>query len=125
VPGNTLLIKLQKCVREQGQRLYLLRMTTAGEKVSGLTDDPIRHQGDGTVPLSSATAMDPDMDEWGGCAHLLPIWFGPSKECRLCTGQANQEAHASFFVDKKGDALKTVKRAIHNLCVGWLKGEFT
>jgi hypothetical protein len=69
--------------------------------------------------------MDPDMDEWGGCAHLLPIWFGPSKECRLCTGQANQEAHASFFVDKKGDALKTVKRAIHNLCVGWLKGEFT
>jgi hypothetical protein len=43
VPGNTLLIKLQKCVREQGRRLYLLRMTTAGEKVSGLTDDPIRH----------------------------------------------------------------------------------
>jgi hypothetical protein len=125
VPGNALLYDLKKRIREQDQRLYLLRMTSHGEKVSGLTDDHLRHQGDGTVPLSSATGMDPDMDEWGKCAHLLPIWFGPNNECRLCTGQANQEAHASFFVDKKGNALKAVKKAIHNLCVGWLKGEFT
>jgi hypothetical protein len=55
VPGNALILNLQKRIREQGQRLYLLRMTSHGEKIPGLTDDPIRHQGDGTVPLSSAT----------------------------------------------------------------------
>lgn len=125
VPGNALLIDLQKRIREQGLRLYLLRMTASGEKVHGLTDDPLRHQGDGTVPLSSATGMNPDMNEWGGCTHLLPVWFGPNNECKVCTGQVNQEAHASFFVDRKGEALNVVKRAIHNLCLGWLKGEFT
>ena len=125
VPGNALLIDLQKRIREQDFRLYLLRMTASGEKVPGLTDDPLRHQGDGTVPLSSATGMNPDMNAWGGCTHLLPVWFGPNGECKACTGQANQEAHASFFVDGKGEALNAVKRAIHNLCLGWLKGEFT
>jgi hypothetical protein len=125
VPGNALLINLQKRIREQGLRLYLLRMTAAGEEVPGLTDEPIHHQGDGTVPLSSATGMDLDMREWGRCMHLLPFWSAPNGESRLSTGQANQEAHASFFVDKKAEALNAVKRTIHNLCVGWLKGEFT
>ena len=61
----------------------------------------------------------------GRSTHLLPVWFGPNDECKACTGQANQEAHASFFVDRKGEALNAVKQAIHNLCLGWLKGEFT
>jgi hypothetical protein len=125
VPGNALLFKLQKRIREQGLRLYLLRMSAAGEEVSGLTDDPLRHQGDGTVPLSSATAMDPEVDDWGKHLHLLPLWFGPNGECRLCTGQANHEVHASFFADRKGDALAAVKRVVHNLCIGWLKGDYT
>ncbi len=125
VPGNTLLINLQKRIREQGLRLYLLRMTAAGEEVPGLTDESIQHQGDGTVPLSSGTGMDLDMKEWGSCMHLLPFWDAPNGEGRLSTGQVNQEAHASFFVDKKAEALSAVKRTIHNLCVGWLKGEFT
>jgi len=125
VPGNTRLINLQKRIREKGLRLYLLRMTAAGEEVPGLTDESIHHQGDGTVPLSSATGMDLDMREWGRCMHLLPFWSAPNGEGRLSTGQVNQEVHASFFVDKKADALNAVKKTIHNLCVGWLKGEFT
>jgi len=40
VPGDSLLVSLQKRIREQGLRLYLLRMTAAGEEVPGLTEDP-------------------------------------------------------------------------------------
>jgi len=125
VKGGALLATLQKRIREEGLRLYLLRMTEAGETVPGITDHPVCHQGDGTVPLSSATAMKLGMEAWGECAHLLPVWFAADRECRPCTGQVNQEVHAAFFVDEEGNALRAVKKAVHNLCIGWLKGEFT
>ncbi len=125
VKGGALLATLQKRIREEDLRLYLLRMTESGEAVPGITDQPVCHQGDGTVPLSSSTAMKLGMEAWGECAHLLPVWFAADRECRPCTGQVNQEVHASFFVDENGHALRAVKKAIRNLCLGWLKGEFT
>ena len=125
VPGNALLESLQKRIRAEGLRMYLLRMTEVGEIVPSVTDDPVCHQGDGTVPLSSATAMRLGFEGWGNCAYLVPFWSGPNDESRPCTGLANQEVHASFYVDKNGRALDAVKNAIHNLCVGWLKGEFS
>lgn len=106
-----------------GMRLFQLWMTASGEKVAGITDDAVCHLGDGTVPVASATAMDPDIAAWTPCIQFLPTWQTPNGEQKDSTGLANQMSHDKFYADKS--AIDAVKQTVHNLCLGWLKGDFS
>jgi hypothetical protein len=121
VPPNERLSQVQREIREKGLRLFRVWISQAGERGPGMAAESICHLGDGTVPQSSATAMDSDLSGWEGCVHLLPMWKGPDGEFRAATGLVNQAEHAEFFDAR---AIETVKRIIHNLCLGWLKGDF-
>jgi len=122
VPPETRMADLLEPLTTGGMRLYQLWMTASTETVPGMTDNPVCHLGDGTVPVSSATAMDPDLSEWTGCIGQLPTWQSPTGEVRYATGLANDASHDQFYNDEK--AISAVKQTIFNLCLGWLKGDF-
>jgi len=122
VPPETRLEKLREPLTTGGMRLFQVWMTASGETVPGITDDAICHLGDGTVPASSATAMDPGLAAWSPCIHLLPTWQTPSGELKDVTGLANQASHDQFYNDEA--AIRAVKQSIFNMCLGWLKGNF-
>ncbi|HCU69297.1 MAG TPA: hypothetical protein DGF30_08735, partial [Desulfomicrobium sp.] len=122
VPLDSRLADIRQRITAEDLRLYQLRISEAGEDVFNRPDDSTDHLGDGTVPLGSATGMQPDPSGWGPNVHLLPYWEGPDGERREATGRVNQKEHSAFYDD---NAVKAVKRIVHNLCLGWLKGEFT
>ena len=76
--------------------------------------------GDGTVPLASATGLQPDCNTWGGATHTIPYW---DEEVRsmFATGCPTKAEHSGFF-DKS--AIQATINTIHNLCLGWLKEEY-
>jgi len=113
---------IRQRIKTEGLRLYQLRISEAGEDVIKRPGEKSSHLGDGTVPLGSATGMRPDLSGWGPCVHVLPHWQGPDGVRREATGQVNQAEHSEFF---DSNAVKAVKRVVHNLCLGWLKEEFT
>ena len=121
VPLDARLADIRRRITAEGLRLYQLRISEAGEDVVDRPGGSSIHLGDGTVPLGSAIGMRPDLSGWGSNVHLLPYWKGPDGERREATGRANQKQHSAFYDD---NAVKAVKRVIHNLCLGWLKGEF-
>jgi len=123
VPPETRLEDLREPLTTGGMRLFQVWMTASGETVPGVTDDARCHLGDGTVPVSSATAMEPDLAAWTPCIHFQPTWQTPSGEQKDATGLANQMSHDKFYADKS--AIDAAKQVIHNLCVGWLKGDFS
>ncbi len=116
------LADIRQRITAEGLRLYQLRISEAGEDVVDRPGGSSTHLGDGTVPLGSATGMRPDLSGWGPNVHLLPYWEGPDGERREATGRVNQKEHSAFYDD---NAVKAVKRIVHNLCLGWLKGDFT
>jgi hypothetical protein len=121
VPPNARLSELQREIREKGLRLYMVRLSQAGERGPGMAAESVCHLGDGTVPQGSATAMESDLSGWEGCVHLLPTWTAPDRDLRTATGLVNQAEHSEFFDAR---AIEATKRIIHNLCLGWLKGDF-
>ncbi|HCU69879.1 MAG TPA: hypothetical protein DGF30_11835 [Desulfomicrobium sp.] len=122
VPLDARLADIRRRITAEGLRLYQLRISEAGEDVVDRPGGSSTHLGDGTVPLGSATGIKPDLSGWGPNVHLLPYWEGPGGERREATGRVNQKEHSAFYDD---NAVKAVKRIVHNLCFGWLKGEFT
>jgi hypothetical protein len=122
VPPETRLADLLEPLTTGAMRLYQLWMTASKETVPGMTDDPVCHLGDGTVPVSSATAMEPDLSGWSPCIRPLPTWQSPTGEEKYATGLANEASHDQFYNDEK--AISGVKQTIFNLCLGWLKGDF-
>jgi hypothetical protein len=121
VPPNARLSEVQREIREKGLRLFRVRLSKAGERGPGMAAESVCHLGDGTVPQGSATAMDLDLSGWEGCVHLLPTWTAPDRDLRTATGLVNQAEHSEFFDAR---AIEATKRIIHNLCLGWLKGDF-
>lgn len=122
VPPETRLEDLREPLTTRGMRLFQVWMTASGETVPGITDNVMCHLGDGTVPASSATAMNPDLEAWTSCIHVLPTWQTPSGELKDATGLANQASHDQFYNDET--AIRAVKQSIFNMCLGWLKGDF-
>jgi hypothetical protein len=122
VPPETRLEDLRAPLTTGGMRLFQVWMTASDETVPGITDDAMCHLGDGTVPVSSATAMNPDLDAWTPCIQELPTWQTPSGELKYVTGLANQASHDQFYNDEA--AIRAVKQSIFNMCLGWIKGDF-
>ncbi|WP_169725514.1 alpha/beta hydrolase [Desulfomicrobium escambiense] len=119
VPWNTPFEELDRGIKE-GRRLFLLRVSGFGDSGPGMADKDICTLGDGTVPLSSATGLQPDCNTWGGATHTLPYWDGAERSM-LATGCPTTSEHSAFF-DKS--AIQTTINTIHNLCLGWLRKEF-
>jgi hypothetical protein len=122
VPPETRLEDLREPLTTGGMRLFHVWMTASGETLPGISDNAMCHLGDGTVPVSSATAMNPDLDAWTPCTQVLPTWQTPSGELKYVTGLANQASHDQFYNDEA--AIRAVKQSVFNLCLGWLKGDF-
>jgi hypothetical protein len=80
----------------------------------------IGNQGDGTVPLSSATGAKPDCNAWAKATHMIPFWDGAG-QALTATGCATTSEHSKFY-DRQ--AIQATINTIHNLCLGWLKEEF-
>jgi hypothetical protein len=96
----------------------MLRVSKFGDTEPGMADTC--NLGDGTVPLSSATGLDPDCNTWGNATHTLPYWEDAHRSM-IATGCPTTSEHSGFF-DKS--AIQTTINTIHNLCLGWLKEEF-
>jgi hypothetical protein len=119
VPWDTPFAELDRGIRE-GRSLWLLRMTPFGRKGPGMAAKDVGNQGDGTVPLSSATGAQPDCNAWRSTIHTLPFWDTADRHL-TATGCATTSEHSKFF-DKM--AIQATINTIHNLCLGWLKEEF-
>ena len=120
VPWKTSFGDLDRGIRE-GKSLWLLRLSNIGKEGPGMRDEKRCHLGDGTVPLSSATGLDPDCNTWAGATACLPFWKGPNGNIFTATGSPNKSEHSTFY--DRG-AIQATINAIHNLCLGWLKEEF-
>jgi len=101
-----------------GRRLFQLRISAFGDRGPGMARDC--NLGDGTVPLSSATGLDPDCNTWGDATHHLPLWEKTDRYL-TATGCATESEHSNFF-DRR--AIQATINTIHNLCLGWLKEEY-
>lgn len=117
VPWDTPFAELDRGIR-QGRRLFLLRVSKFGDTGPGMASTC--NLGDGTVPLSSATGLDPDCNTWGNATHTLPYWEDAHRSL-IATGCPTTSKHSGFF-DKS--AIQTTINTIHNLCLGWLKEEY-
>jgi hypothetical protein len=122
VSWNALPLKLQLEIEKNGKRLVQLRITQFGERGLGMAKEKVCHLGDGTVPLSSSTALSIGFEGWGNCLPHLPYTYIKERaEGMLCTGTPTEAGHAEFF---DNSAIRATQNAIHNLCLGWLRGEF-
>jgi hypothetical protein len=120
VPWSTPFAELDQGIRE-GKSLWPLKLQDIGKEGPGMAHESLCHLGDGTVPLSSATGLNPDCNTWGGATHVLPFWEGPTGDIHTATGSPNEKKHSSFY-DRS--AIRATINAIHNLCLGWLREEF-
>ncbi|WP_459826164.1 alpha/beta hydrolase [Desulfomicrobium salsuginis] len=118
VPWDTPFAELDREIRE-GRRLILLRVSDFGDTEPGMADKDICTLGDGTVPLSSATGLQPDCNTWGNATSTLPYWDGAHRSM-IATGCPTTNEHSEFF-DKS--AIQATINTIHNLCLGWLREE--
>jgi hypothetical protein len=122
VPWNALPLKLRLEIEKNGKRLVQLRITQFGERGMGMANEKVCHLGDGTVPLSSSTALSIGFEGWGNCLPHLPYTYIKERaEGMLCTGPPTEAGHVEFF---DNSAIRATQNAIHNLCLGWLRGEF-
>jgi len=119
VPWDTPFAELDRGIGE-GRSLWLLRLTPFGKKGPGMAAKDIGNQGDGTVPLSSATGARPDCNAWAKATHAIPFWYG-ADQALTATGCATTSEHSKFY-DRQ--AIQATINTIHNLCLGWLKEEF-
>ncbi len=119
VPWDTPFAELDRGIGE-GRTLWLLRLTPFGRKGPGMAASDIGNQGDGTVPLSSATGAKPDCNAWAKATHMIPFWDGAG-QALTATGCATTSEHSKFY-DRK--AIQATINTIHNLCLGWLKEDF-
>jgi hypothetical protein len=117
VPWDTPFAELDRGIKE-GKRLFLLRVSKFGHTGPGMADTC--NLGDGTVPLSSATGLDPDCNTWGKATYTFPFWEDAHR-ARFATGCPTTAVHAKFF-DKS--AIQATINTIHNLCLGWLREEY-
>ena len=117
VPWDTPFAELDRGIREE-RRLFLLRVSKIGYTGPGMPDTC--NLGDGTVPLSSATGLQPDCNTWGNATHTLPYWDGADRSM-MATGCPTTAEHSKFF-DKS--AIQATINTIHNLCLGWLREEY-
>lgn len=62
---------------EAPRRLRQFRLSNVGKEGPGMRDEKRCHLGDGTVPLSSATGLDPDCNTWAGATACFRYGTGP------------------------------------------------
>lgn len=99
-------------------RIYHFYMTEYDEAIQPL----YRSHGDGTVPVSSAVHLQPDLGGWEGAAGALPSYPPPEGEARNATGWSNTAEHSTFF---SGAAIQATLSGIHNLALLYLQKKGT
>ena len=109
---------IKKRIKSSGRRVALFTLTG---KTQGESSGHWRKDGDGTVPLASVIALPTSGDGWGPLQQYLPTYHG-YKQNRDAARHVNNVEHSAFFEAK---AIEATQKAIHNLCLAWLKGEIT
>lgn len=114
VSGDT----IKEQIKYSGRRVALFTLT--GKTQNGSTGH-WRNDGDGTVPLASVIALPTSGEGWGPLQQYMPTYYGYGQN-RAAAAQVNNVEHSAFF---DAAAIEATQKAIHNLCLAWLKGEIT
>lgn len=114
VSGET----IKEKILSSGRRVALFTLTG---KTQGESSGHWRNDGDGTVPLASVIALPTSGEGWGPLQEYLPTYYG-YRQNRAAAKQVNNVEHSLFF---EAFAIEATQKAIHNLCLAWLKGEIT
>lgn len=137
---------VQNRIKEENLRVALYRLTKPSEgnedkekdkdkekdltlqrSYTGETSPPATThwdpEGDGTVPDASVLGLPVTKDSWPEALRdLLPTHTTKEGKTFTATEQSNSAEHTKFFEEK---AIRSTQKAIHNLCVAWLKGDIT